>query len=158
MDSSKEKNIELIKLKERVGENSMWQCLKCGREFKNQNQDHFCGEPLKTIDAYIAAQPESVQPFLNQVRDTIRAVLPDAQERISWSMPTYWNKHNIIHFAAFKKHIGLYPGPKAIENFADRLKEYKTSKGAVQLPYSKPLPLDLIADIVIWCNKTGNHH
>ena len=110
------------------------------------------------MDAYIAAQPESVQPFLNQVRDTIRAVLPDAQERISWSMPTYWNKHNIIHFAAFKMHIGLYPGPKAIENFADRLTEYKTSKGAVQLPYSKPLPLDLIADIAIWCNKTGDHH
>ncbi|MDW7670519.1 MAG: DUF1801 domain-containing protein [Bacillota bacterium] len=136
----------------------MWQCLKCGREFKNQNQDHFCGEPPKTIDAYIAAQPENVQPFLNQVRDIIRAVLPDAQERISWSMPTYWNKHNIIHFAAFKKHIGVYPGPKTIENFAGRLTEYKTSKGAVQLPYSKPLPLDLIADIAIWCNKTENHH
>ena len=54
----------------------MWQCLKCGREFKNQNQDHFCGEPSKTIDAYIAAQPECVQPFLNQARDTIRAVEP----------------------------------------------------------------------------------
>lgn len=97
------------------------------------------GEPPKTVDVYIAAQPESVQPFLNQVRDTIRAVLPEAQERISWSMPTYWNKHNIIHFAAFKNHIGLYPGPKAIENFADRLIDYKTSKGAVQLPYSKRL-------------------
>ena len=136
----------------------MWQCLKCGREVKNQNQDHFCGESPQTIDAYIVAQPESVQPFLNQVRDTIHAVLPDAQEHISWSMPTYWNKHNIIHFAAFKKHIGLYPGPKAIENFAGRLTEYKTSKGAVQLPYSKPLPLDLIADIAIWCYETGNHH
>lgn len=112
----------------------------------------------KTIDAYIAAQTESVQSFLNQVRDTIRAVLPDAQERISWSMPTYWNKHNIIHFAAFKKHIGIYPGPKAIETFADRLTDYKTSKGAVQLPYNKPLPLELIADIAKWCYATGNHH
>ena len=136
----------------------MWQCPKCGREFKNRNQDHFCGEPPQTIDEYIAAQPESVQPFLIQVRDTIRAVLPEAQERISWSMPTYWNKHNIIHFAAFKKHIGIYPGPKAIENFADRLTEYKTSKGAVQLSYSKPLPLDLIADIAKWCYETGNHN
>ncbi len=136
----------------------MWQCPICAREFKNQNQDHFCGEPPKTIDAYIAAQPESVQPLLNQVRDSIRAVLPEAQERISWSMPTYWNKHNIIHFAAFKKHIGLYPGPKAIENFADRLIEYKASKGAVQLPYSKPLPLELISNIAIWCYETGNHH
>jgi uncharacterized protein YdhG (YjbR/CyaY superfamily) len=73
-------------------------------------------------------------------------------------MPTYWNKHNIIHFAAFKKHIGLYPGAKGIENFADRLMEYKTSKGAVQLPCDKPLPLELIAEIAKWCYETGNHH
>jgi AbrB family looped-hinge helix DNA binding protein len=131
---------------------------KCGREFRNPNQDHFCGEPPKTIEAYIDAQPEDVQPFLRQVRDAIRAVLPDAQERISWSMPTFWNQHNIIHFAAFKKHIGLYPGPVAIEIFADRLTEHKTSKGAVQLPYSKPLPLELIADIAKWCYETGKHH
>lgn len=135
----------------------MWQCPQCGREFKNQNQDHFCGEPPKTIDTYIAEKPESVQMLLNQVRDAIRAVLPDAQERISWSMPTYWHQHNIIHFAAFKNHIGLYPGVKAIEYFADRLTDYKTSKGAVQLPYSKPLPLPLIKEIAKWCNETGNH-
>lgn len=79
----------------------------------------------KTIDTYIADQPEGVQLLLNQVRDTISAVLPGAQESISWSMPTYWDKHNIIHFAAFKKHIGLYPGEKAIEHFSDRLTEYK---------------------------------
>lgn len=135
----------------------MWQCPKCGRAFNNQNQDHFCGEPPQTIDMYIAEKPEHVQPFLNQVRDTIRAVLPDAQERISWRMPTYWNKYNIIHFAAFKNHIGLYPGEKAIKSFADRLTEYKTSKGAVQFPYSEPLPLPLIAEIAKWCYETGNH-
>jgi uncharacterized protein YdhG (YjbR/CyaY superfamily) len=136
----------------------MWQCPKCGREFKNQNQDHFCGEPPKTIDEYITAQPNSVQPVLHQLRDTIRAALPGAEERISWSMPTYWNKHNIIHFAAFKKHIGLYPGDKAVEHFADRLTGYRTSKGAVQLPYIKPLPLTLIEEIAKWCYGTGNHH
>lgn len=135
----------------------MWQCPQCGREFKKPNQDHFCGQPPKTIDAYIAEKPESVQLLLNQMRDAIRAVLPDAQERISWSMPTYWYKHNIIHFAAFKNHIGLYPGVKAMENFADRLTEYKTSKGAVQMPYSKPLPLSLITEIATWCYETGNH-
>jgi len=136
----------------------MWQCSKCGRAFKNLNQDHFCGEPPKTIDEYIAAQPENVQPFLIQVRNTIHDVLPDAQERISWSMPTYRDKHNIIHFAAFKNHIGLYPGDKAVENFLERLSEYKTSKGAVQFPYNKPLPLLLIAEIAKWCYETGNHH
>jgi len=135
----------------------MWQCPECKREFKNDNQHHFCGEAPKTIDAYIAEKPEQVQLYLNQLRDTIRAVLPDAQERISWSMPTYWQKHNIIHFAAFKHHIGVYPGVKAIEHFADPLTEYKTSKGAVQFPYSKPLPLPLIAEIATWCYETGNN-
>jgi uncharacterized protein YdhG (YjbR/CyaY superfamily) len=136
----------------------MWQCPQCGREFKNTNQDHYCSELPKTIDAYIAAQPENVQPFLNQVRDILRTALPNAEERISWSMPTYWRKQNIIHFAAFKKHIGLYPGEKAVEHFNERLAEYKTSKGAVQFPYNKPLPLPLIAEIAKWCYDTGNHH
>ena len=132
----------------------MWKCPICGKDFINQNQSHFCGEADKTIDTYIASQPESVQPFLYQVRDTLRSVLPDAEERISWRMPTYWKQHNIIHFAAFKNHIGIYPGDKTIVHFADRLTEYKTSKGALQLPYSKPLPLDLVAEIAKWCYET----
>lgn len=135
----------------------MWQCPKCGREFKNQNQDHFCVDPPNSIDAYIAEKPEQVQLLLNQVREAIRAVLPDAQECISWRMPTFWSKHNIIHFAAFKNHIGIYPGDKAMEYFASRLTEYKTSKGALQLPYNKPLPLKLIADIAIWCYKNAKN-
>ncbi len=135
----------------------MWKCQKCGREFKNKNQNHFCDEHPKTIDEYIAMQPENVRIFLNQIRNTINSVLPDAQERMSWNMPTYWKKHNIIHFASFKNHIGLYPGPRAIENFADRLIEYKTSKGTVQLPYSKPLPLDLVADIAKWCYENRDN-
>lgn len=136
----------------------MWQCPNCKREFQRQNQEHFCGEAINTIDEYIANQPEHVQPLLHQVRDTIGAVLPNAQERISWRMPTFWDKHNIIHFAAFKNHIGLYPGSDAIEHFKDKLTEYKTTKGAIQLPYNKPLPLSLIAEIASWCYMTGNHH
>lgn len=136
----------------------MWKCPKCGREFKKTNQDHFCGEPSKTIDAYIAAQPEIVQPILSQIRDILREELPNTEEHISWGMPTYRGKHNIIHFAAHKKHIGLYPGDKAIEHFADRLSEYKTSKGAVQFLYDKTLPLELVAEIAKWCYETGNHH
>ena len=135
----------------------MWTCPKCGRSFKKQNQDHYCGKAPETIDEYIAAQPEEAQRYLNQVRDAIRAALPEAQERISWSMPTYWKGHNIIHFAGFKKHIGLYPGPEAVAEFAERLKEYKTSKGTIQLPLNKPLPLELIAEIAAWCDATGNH-
>jgi len=114
--------------------------------------------PQKTIDAYIEVQPQSLQPLLQEVRNTLRVALPDAEERISWRMPTYWRNHNIIHFAAFKNHIGFYPGDKAVAHFADRLTQYKTSKGAVQFPYSKPLPLELIAEIAKWCYETGNHH
>ena len=107
---------------------------------------------------YISQQPERIQPLLHQVRKVIREVLPEAQERISWRMPTYWDKHNIIHFAAFKKHMGLYPGPKAIEHFAKELESFKTSKGAIQMPYDQPLPLDLIAKITEWCYVTGHPH
>ena len=136
----------------------MWQCPKCNRVFQQTDQDHICEEQPNLIDAYIEAQPESIQSVLFQVRAAIRGTLPEAEERIAWHMPTYWNKHNIIHFAAFQKHIGLYTGEKAIEVFADRLTDYKTSKGAIQFPYSKPIPFELIADVSRWCFETGNHH
>ena len=68
-------------------------------------------------------------------------------------MPTYWKKRNLIQFAAFKKHVGLYPGPAAVEAFADQLNGYRTSKGTIQLPYDKPLPLELIAEIAAWCGR-----
>lgn len=136
----------------------MWKCPKCERSFQNTNQSHFCALPAKTIDQYIQEQPEEIRPLLNQVRNTLRATLPDATERISWSMPTYRGKQNIIHFAAFKNHLGIYPGEEAIVHFKDQLMDYKTSKGAIRLPYNKPLPLDLIAEIAKWCYETGNHH
>ena len=134
----------------------MWTCDKCGRTFKNNDQDHYCGEPPKMIDDYIAAQTEDVQPRLNQVRETLRSILPDAEERMSWRMPTYWQNRNIIHFAAFKNHIGLYPGEKAVEHFAEQLNDYKTSKGAIQFPHNKPLPLPLISEIAKWCSDAKN--
>lgn len=122
------------------------------------NQDHYCGEPPKTVDAYIAAQPEAVRPLLFQVRDVLRKTLPNAEERISWRMPTYWQKRNVIHFAAFQKHMGVYPGEKAMEHFSSRLTDYKTSKGAIQFPYNKPVPLELIAEIAKWCCGEDNPH
>lgn len=89
----------------------MWTCPKCGRSFAKQDQSHYCGAAPKTIDTYISAQPENMQQYLYSVRETIRTALPKAEEKISWEMPTFWKEHNIIHFAGFKKHIGLYPGP-----------------------------------------------
>lgn len=135
----------------------MWTCPKRGRQFKNQNQDHYCGPAPKTIDEYIAAQPEESRPYLSQVREAIRAAIPEAEERISWSMPTFWKQHNLIHFACFKKHIGLYPGPEAVEEFQEQLSGFKTNKGTIQLPFDKPLPLELIGAIAKWCYETGAH-
>ena len=103
-----------------------------------------------TIPEYISEQDPAVQPRLNTIYDTIRRAIPDAEERLSWGMPTFWKGRNIIHFAVAKHHIGLYPGPDAVEAFADRLKEYKTSKGAIQLPNKKELPLKLVAEIARW--------
>ena len=137
----------------------MWKCPKCGRLFGNTNQSHYCGRAPETIDEYILAQDEGVRGQLFLVREAIRRALPDAAEKISWSMPTWWNGHNILHFAANKKHIGLYPGPEAVAFFAEKLERAgcKYSKGSVQIPYSDALPLDLIAEIATWCGQTGNH-
>ena len=132
---------------------SAWQCPKCGRSFTHANQSHYCGQAPQTIEEYITGQPKNVQLYLRQINDAIKAALPDAEEKISWSMPTYRKKHNLIQFAASKKHIGLYPRPEAVEAFSDRLKEYETSKGTIRLPYDRPLPLDLIGDIARWCER-----
>ena len=128
----------------------MWTCPKFGKTLTREDQQHFCVKP-ESVDEYISGQAESVQPRLQLIRETIHAAIPDAQEKISWSMPTFWKGQNLIHFAAFKKHIGLYPGGEATEVFADRLTEYDTSKGTIRLPHSRELPLELIRDIAIWC-------
>ena len=128
----------------------MWKCPKCGREFSRQHQDHYCVKP-ETIDAYIAMQDEAVQPRLREVRAILRAALPQAQERISWAMPTYWKGRNLIHFAASKKHLGLYPGGEATEVFAEELAGLDVSKGTIRLPYDRELPVELIRKIAAWC-------
>ena len=82
-----------------------WKCPKCGREFRRENQDHYCGKP-QTIDEYIASQDETVRPKLNEMRAILQEALPEAEERMSWSMPTYWKGKTLIHFAASKKPRG----------------------------------------------------
>ena len=101
-----------------------------------------------TIDDYIAAFPPDIQASLQAIRATIRAAAPEATETISYAMPTYKLHGNLVHFAAFKNHIGFYPAPSGIENFKDQLASYKTSKGALQFPLDRPIPHALIAEIV----------
>ena len=131
----------------------MWKCPKCGREFSRQAQDHYCVKP-KTIDDYIAAQDEALRPRLEEIRSLIRSAIPETEERISWSMPTYWKGKNLIHFAASKKHLGLYPGDAAVAHFANELTNYDVSKGTIRLPYDRELPVDLIERIARWCYET----
>lgn len=139
--------------RELKGDWLMWKCPKCGRAFEHAEQHHFCSEPPKAIEEYIAQQSEELQPRLREVYSVIKSALPDAEEKISWQMPTFWKGQNLIHFAAAKKHIGLYPGGKATTVFAEKLAGYKTSKGSIQLPNSQPLPLELIAEIACWCGE-----
>lgn len=102
----------------------------------------------KDIDEYIAGFPPDIQEILEEIRMTIRQAAPDAEEAIKYQIPTFTLKGNLVHFAAFKKHIGFYPTPTGIEQFKDELSAYKGAKGSVQFPLDKPIPFDLISRIV----------
>jgi uncharacterized protein YdhG (YjbR/CyaY superfamily) len=97
-----------------------------------------------TIDEYIAGFPHEVQEILEKIRTTIRKAAPHAEETISYQMPTFTLQGNLVHFAAFKKHIGFYPTPTGIEKFKDELSVYEGAKGSVRFPLDKPIPFGLI--------------
>lgn len=103
---------------------------------------------MNLIDEYIDKFPEEVQKKLQEIRQVIKENAPDAEEKISYGMPTFYLKGNLVHFAAYSGHIGFYPVPSGIEQFEDELKEYKTGKGTLQFPITENLPLDLIRKIV----------
>lgn len=103
---------------------------------------------FNSIDEYIASFPEDIQNILNDIRATIRAAAPEATEKISYQMPTFFLNGNLVHFAAFKNHVGFYPTPSGIDEFKAELSKYKGSKGSIQFPIDQPVPLDLIAKIV----------
>ena len=103
----------------------------------------------KTIDEYVAGFPPEVQEILQKIRMTIRKAAPDAEEKISYQMPTFTlNGKNLVHFAAFKNHIGFYPVPTGIEAFKRELSVYETGKGSVKFPLDRPIPYALISKIV----------
>jgi len=101
----------------------------------------------KDIDEYIAGFPQDVQEILEKIRMTIRGAAPDAQETISYQIPTFTLKGNLVHFGAFKKHIGFYPASTGIEAFKNELSAYEGAKGSVKFPLDKPIPFDLISEI-----------
>lgn len=104
--------------------------------------------PSNEIESYIASFPLPVQTILRQIRALVRETAPEAQEAISYGMPTFKLHGNLVHFAAYKSHIGFYPVPSGIEAFQAELSAYKMGKGSVQFPLDQPMPYDLIRRIV----------
>lgn len=102
----------------------------------------------KNFDEYIAGFPHDVQEILEKIRVTVRKAAPDAEETISYQIPTFKLEGNLVHFGAFKKHVGFYPSPTGIEKFKDVLSVYQGAKGSVRFPLDKPMPFGLISRIV----------
>ena len=105
---------------------------------------------FESIDEYIATFPSDVQKILQGLREVIKEAAPMAVEKISYQMPTFYLNGNLVHFAAFKNHIGFYPAPSGIEAFKNDLSKYEGSKGAIRFPKDQPLPYDLIRRIVVY--------
>jgi uncharacterized protein YdhG (YjbR/CyaY superfamily) len=102
----------------------------------------------QTIDEYIAGYPPDIQQILEKIRTTVREAAPDAIETISYQIPTFKLEGNLVHFAAFKKHIGFYPAPSGIEQFDEQLSKYKRAKGSIRFPLDEAIPYHLISEIV----------
>jgi uncharacterized protein YdhG (YjbR/CyaY superfamily) len=105
---------------------------------------------METIDQYINQFPDNIQEKLTELREIIHQIIPEATEKISYKMPAFYWKENLIYFAAFKNHIGIYPTSTLIEHFREELKNYKCSKGAIQIPLNQEIPKSLIQKIVIF--------
>jgi uncharacterized protein YdhG (YjbR/CyaY superfamily) len=103
--------------------------------------------PAADIDAYIAGFPAEVGEILQKIRETIRRAIPDAEEAIRYDIPTFRRGSNVIHFAAFRSHVGVYPAPRGDEAFREELAGYGGGKGTVQFPLDRPIPYDLVARI-----------
>jgi uncharacterized protein YdhG (YjbR/CyaY superfamily) len=105
-------------------------------------------ECINSIDNYIEVCPADIRKKLIELKDTIKKAAPMAEEKISYQMPAFFQKGVLVYFAAQKNHIGFYPTSSGIEAFREELSEYSTSKGVIRFPYGKPLPLELISEIV----------
>lgn len=110
------------------------------------------------VDEYIASFPTNVQQILRELRTAIKMAAPEAEEKISYQMPTFALYGNLVHFAAYKNHIGFYPTPSAIEAFKSELTSYKSAKGSVQFPIDESLPLELISRIVKYRVEENVNH
>lgn len=102
----------------------------------------------KDIDEYIARFPKDIQAILQKIRQIVKKAAPGATEKISYQMPTFYLNGNLVHFAAFKNHIGFYPTPSGTAKFKKEISGYQAAKGSIQFPLDQPIPYDLIRQIV----------
>jgi len=117
----------------------------------SQDMERMMSEQIYvTVDEYIALFDGEIREILINTRQAIRENAPDATERISYRMPCYWQGQPLIYFAAMKHHLGIYPTASGMEFFSGKLTDYKTSKGAIQFPYGKPIDYELITDVTRW--------
>ncbi len=126
----------------------MWKCPKCGREFQRTNQGHYCGKAPVYVDEYIEMQAIESQGHLTILRNIILNNVPDVKERIAWSMPVYERERRSVSFAACKKHVSFYVDFEILEKFKAQLGAFEIKKNAIYLPYNKPVPKDLIKNII----------
>jgi len=108
---------------------------------------------LENITTYIQSEPASIQKVLKQMRALVKKTVPKATEKLAWGMPTFYLEGNLLHFAAFKNHMSIFPGTDAITHFKKDLARFQTSKGTIQIPYEEKLPTALVAKIVKFCVK-----
>lgn len=107
-------------------------------------------EPVNVIDEYIAGFPAEVRDILTRMREVIHAAAPQATEKMAYGIPTFVLHGNLVHFAAFREHIGFYPSSSGIEHFKAALAGYSTSRGTVRFPLDRPIPYDLVREIVLF--------
>jgi uncharacterized protein YdhG (YjbR/CyaY superfamily) len=105
---------------------------------------------MNGIDEYIAQFPQETQEILQRIRKSIKDAVPNAIEKLSYGMPTFYLNGNLVHFAAWKNHIGFYPQPKGIEVFSEDLAKYEKTKGTVKFPLDEPIPYQLIKKIAVY--------
>ena len=130
-----------------------WQCPKCGRSFKNANQNHYCGEAPKTVDEYIFSVEEVQQETVIKIRNAIKRAAPDAIEKIAWSIPYFVVGKNMVSFSAGKNHISFFVSKEAAAFFADKLEKEKikhNSKGTIKLKWDN-VPFELVEEITTFC-------
>lgn len=125
----------------------MWTCPTCNRSFSKMNQSHSCTVRQETIEAYIEVQQEVYRPTLHALHLCILTSMGEVEERMSWGMPTYYKKGNLLHFSVHANHVTLHVGQEVLTHFSARLEGYTTGKGSIQLSFSKDLDLGLVADI-----------